>query len=325
MKIILVAVLALLIGWVYAPSLRGGFVYEDYKAVDACAVHAGESQPWLARLGLRERGLTRASWCWQQSAQAMRWTNLGLHLVVVGLVWRLAWALTGESVASMLAAAFFGLNAVAVESVAYLSSRGELIAAIGVLGACLAARHRQWVAVAPLLLLGWLGKETAVVGLLLVPLVARSWTGLAVGAAVLVAGILTKTALWWTYADMPGRLDWALVQGTALARLLVLSIVPVGQTVDYDYATVPAAMQGFACAMLLAGLVWAAMQRSRVLLMGAVWVLCAAAPRLLVPTPRSVFSEHQFYVPLVGVALMLASVFLEQQEAYGSRPLVTLD
>ncbi len=33
----------------------------------------------------------------------------------------------------------------------------------------------------------------------------------------------------------------------------------------------------------------------------------------LTPTPASVFSEHQFYLPLVGVALALASVFAEPQ------------
>lgn len=310
MKLLAATAIALLIVWVYAPSLRGGFVYEDYKSVDACTVVPSEFQPWLARLGLRERGLTRASWCWQGSSVAMRWTNLGLHLVVTALVGALAWTLTGTWAVSLLATALFGVNAVAVETVAYLSSRGELLAAIGVLGGCLAALHRRWVAVVPLLLVGWLGKESSVVGVLLIPLCLafqrRLWPWVVLGAGVLLgAAVCSKTAVWWTYADMPSRGDWALLQTTAIARVTALAVLPFGQTVDYDYARVSLAWQWMSVAAVVAGLAWAARQ-SRTIAFGAAWIACATAPRLLVPTPRSVFPEHQFYLPLVGVALLLA-------------------
>ncbi len=300
---------AVLVAWEYAPAMRGGFVYEDYRSVDACS-----------STGLQGRLGTRALWCWQlagyQSPLAFHALNLGLHLVVVGLVLGVVWSFTGQALPTGLAAAFFGVNAVNVEAVAYLSSRSELLAAIGVLGACLAALQRRWWLVPICLALGWFGKESAVVALILVPVClwyqrGRPWGWVAgLSATVLVYQILERTWRWWV--DAPDRITWGVLQATALARLLVLSILPIGQTVDYDYAAVPMALRGFAVVMLLAGLTWAVMQRSRLLLCGVAWILCAAAPRFIVPTPRSVFPEHQFYLPLVGVAIMLASVFIQE-------------
>ncbi len=294
---------AVLVAWEYAPAMRGGFVYEDYRSVDACDASGLEG-----RLG------TRALWCAQrgQPMLAFHAVNLALHGLVTVLVGLLVWRLTGHAVGALLAAAFFGLNAINVEAVAYLSSRGELLAAVGAIGACLAAVSRRWWLVPVALVVGWSGKESAVIALLLVPVClwyqrGRPWgwvTGLA--AVIVVYQLLERTWQWWQ--DGPSRLSWALTQSTAIARLTALAVLPFGQTVDYDYARVPVALQVFAAGMIVAGLVWAVRQRNRLLLCGAAWTACACAPRLLVPTPSSVFSEHQFYLPLVGMALILASL-----------------
>ncbi len=315
-RLALVAVaLVALVTWEYAPALRGGFVYEDYKSVDACA-----SSGLAGRLG------TRALWCWQangrQSLVAFHALNLSLHLLVVGLVAGLVWSLTGQAVPAGLAAAFFALNAVNVEAVAYLSGRSELLAAAGVLGACLAALYRRWVLVLPLAILGWDGKESAIVAVMLVPLCLwytrrRAWGWACAGMGAIVGlAILLHTAVWWTYAGTPIRLAWASLQTTAIVRMGLLSVLPFGQTVDYDYTRVPVAIQVFAAVMLLAGLGWTWTQRAnRLLVCGVAWVVCAAWPRLIVPTPQSIFPEHQFYLPLVGMALILAS--LVTQEPHG--------
>lgn len=309
MKGLAVVLLACLIAWEYAPARRGGFVYEDYHTTDACA----NAEP-SGRLA------TRASWCWQlgQSMWAFHAMNLGLHLVVTALVGWLAWTLTRDSGVALLTAAFFGLNAVHVEAVAYLSGRSELIAAIGVVGACLAALHRRWVLVLPLMVVGWDGKESAIVAVMLAPLCLwytrrRAWGWATVGIGVLLGlAILWRTAAWWTYPGTPAHGAWALLQTTAIARVFVLSVLPFGQTVDYDYMRVPMVLEWFAASCLVAGLIWAAIQRRRLLWCGAAWIVCATAPRLLVPTPASVFSEHQFYLPLVGVSLILASLLTQE-------------
>ena len=321
MKLLAGAALALLIVWVYAPSLRGGLVYEDYRSADGCGIVLGDSQPVLSRLGLTGRGLTRASWCWQASDPfALRVVNLGLHLTVTALVAALAWSLTRERVAAFLAAAFFGLNAVNVEAVAYLSSRGELLAAIGVLGACLAALSGRWAASGALALFGYLGKESAVVVVLLAPVVlwyqsGRAWAWVGAGAGIGLAVAIAYLTSRWFLGPVPARGAWALVQTSAVARVTLLAVLPFGQTVDYDYLRVPVVLQVWSAVMVLSGLIWAVLQRRRVLLCGVVWVACACAPRLLVPTPESVFSEHQFYLPLVGVSLILASLLT--QESHG--------
>lgn len=301
-----------LIGWEYTPALRGGFVYEDFHTVDVCA-----DSP--VRWNLDGRRLTLATWCAQLARQqppiAFHLVNLGLHLLVTALVGALVWTLTRSSGAAWLAAAFFGVNAVNVEAVAYLSGRSELIAAIGVLGACLAALSRRWWLVPPLLLLGWWGKESAIVAVLLVPLClwyqrGRGWLwGLSLAAVILVAELVIRTSAWWP--DGLSRLSWARAQMTALVRVIGVSLVPLGQTVDYDYARVPLAMSIVAALGLVASGVWMLRHGSRLMQMGVAWVGCAALPRLLVPTPRSVFPEHQFYLPLVGMTLLVASMWRE--------------
>ncbi len=315
---LIAALLALAVTWEYAPALRGGFVYEDYGWTDGCT-----PVPGAPALGFSlSRSAMRASWCAQtgQSAQAFHLVSLGLHLVVVGLVGSLAFALTGSSWAAGLAAAAFGLNAVGVESVAYLSSRGELIAAIGVLGACLSALRGSWLLVGLCALLAWTGKETAVVALMLVPLVlwyqrqTRLWALLTALAMAVLAGAITyQTWHWWfPWQQRPELGPWALVQTTAIVRVALLSVLPFGQTVDYDYLRVPVAQQVGAAVFLVAGCIWAYRRGSRLLLCGVAWAVCACAPRLLVPTPSSVFSEHQFYLPLVGVALIVASLLTQE-------------
>lgn len=308
MRLVLALALVALVTWEYAPALRGGFVYEDAVSTEACGITMNNA----GRLG------TQALWCWQlnrgQSAQSFHVVNLGLHFLVTAGVGALVWRLTGQPAAALAALLVFAVNAVGVESVAYLTGRSELISAAGVVGACLAALSGQWVAMVGLVVIGWCGKETASVAVMLIPLClwyqrGRRWGWVAaLGGVLLGLAMLWLTRAWW-WPGGPSRGAWALLQSTAVVRVTLLSVLPFGQTIDYDYARVPVAMQVCAAVFLLAGLLWAWSQRAnRLLLCGVAWVACAVAPRLIVPTPASVFSEHQFYLPLVGMAIILASL-----------------
>ncbi len=100
------------------------------------------------------------------------------------------------------------------------------------------------------------------------------------------------------------------MQGTAFARLIGLAVVPIGQTVDYDYAAVPLALKLVACgAVGVLGSCGAAMRKTAPLIsLGIAWTLIASIPRFLVTTPLSVFNEHQFYVPMMGGVFIVADL-----------------
>lgn len=313
--------LSAVIGWEYRPVLHGAFVYEDTRALESCAdpaaigINRAPAGIWMSLVA--GRWVTQGLWCAQLARSQPLWAfhlvNLVLHLTATGLVGLLAWRVVPQALGAFLAMLLFGVNAVNVEAVAYLSGRSELIAACGVLLACLAALEGSWWAILPAIAVGVGGKESALVAVALVPLGlwyqhGRPW-GLvtALMLTILMATIIRMTPMLWWIGVSP--LSWALVQTTAMMRVIGLSLLPVGQTVDYDYAIVPLVVRLFSAFTLGAALLWVWLHRAnRLLVYGTAWILIAVAPRLIVPTPRSVFSEHQAYLALVGVALVFASV-----------------
>jgi hypothetical protein len=131
-------------------------------------------------------------------------------------------------------------------------------------------------------------------------------------------GLALIVALAWWYRDL-GLVDssrsltwglWALHQSAAAFRLVLLSIVPIGQTVDPDidalaFAWMIGAVAGLVVfAMLTIGL-W---RTQRIAAFGLAWIAIVMLPRVIVMTPRSYFNEHQWYPALVGVAIVGAAI-----------------
>ena len=262
------------------------------------------------------RILATATWAMTNTPEQARLVNLLLHacnVILVGLITRrimMEWA----AIAVALAWALHPLN---VETIAYGAGRSEILAATGVLIAVLAAvaNGRFWCLWAAFgLVLGLAAKESAVVTLGLVPLARlisdHKWR-LTVGSCAVVA---IAAVIWFggpvaianmeIYSNQVSGIEWALVQSTALARLVWLAIVPFGQTIDYDYDIVPVAVRVLCVAALLicTTLVWIR-HRTPLTVFGLAWLFIAVAPRLIVQTPRSYLNEHQFYVPLIGLAV----------------------
>lgn len=302
------------LGVAYAGVGSYGYVYEDYRILQAGA----SATQW----SLSPRALTR--WLWLADPQASHALSVGLHLVVGLLVGCLGWRLGLSRPAAVLAAGILLLHPMTVESSVYLSSRGELIAAIGILLACLCATAPRWAwpLILPALALGVLGKESAIIGLGLVQLVLAyrrpslwAWALVVVGALAWVPLGLWRLGSLTTLIhpdDVSAGLGWqwwVLAQSTAIFRLAVLSVVswlPVGHTVDYDYdAVVPLAR---VAAFVLLGVVplvlWLHCERlPRLVLLSCAACLVILLPRLVIQTPRSYLSEHQVYVPLAFLAL----------------------
>ncbi len=53
---------------------------------------------------------------------------------------------------------------------------------------------------------------------------------------------------------------------------------------------------------------WSMRHTDRLISGGMLWIILASIPRLLVLTPNSVMNEHQFFVPLMGFAFVVAGI-----------------
>ena len=302
----------------YAGHLQqAGYVYEDLTWQQMSQVRPSV---------LRPRGLTLAIWWLQQQVWSSPRLAHAINLVLHGLVVLSVYLLASRFVSrrwAWLAASVVALHPLAVESVAYAASRSELIAALGVVLMCWIAAGRWWrphalVCGVMALLLGLAGKESAIVGLWLIPLVARQpprWARFSRATAATVAvlglgGMVAAAQVGEAPGVHIGWADWLALQATAATRLFALTIVPVGQTIDYDYDAIPQIWRllSIGCVTVLAGLTFWLWSRRRLVAMGLAWMLLVVLPRLIVQTPRSYLNEHQWYLALVGWAFVVVGL-----------------
>ena len=307
--------------WVYQDVWQAGWVYEDPQMLVASAA-AG-----LPRL------LTKLTWRVASEPVLAHGVNLALHGLVSAGVALLAWRLTRSRLATAVAGIGLLVQPVAVETGAYLAGgRAELLAALGIIWACVAvtwASPWRWPVVVAGLTWAGLSKESAVVGLALVPLTwamhagfsRQVWRRVSAGG---VAGVLMGLVVVGpteaqirtlvnteAYSQEITASDWAVTQSTAAARLVAVAITGRGMTLDYDYdalawetRVVGAAALGLCAALTVALWRWAPL-----VAFGVSWMLLAVAPRLVIQTPRSYLNEHQFYVSLIGLVLAIAAGF----------------
>ena len=230
---------------------------------------------------------------WQagQSVEAHHAVSLGLHLLNGLLIcaigrWRpMAVFLTGV----------WWLHPIQTESVAYLSSRADLLLVTCVLLGIWSKRTALlWACVAI-----WVKESGVMVGPLL-----WLWHGQRRLLVPIVMGLIWGVWIWpamgtWTPPSGDSALWYAAVQSAALWRGLSQLIWPFGFTVLYDWPTVdpiwPLWASGGAVALLLAGL------RPRWRL-ACWWPLVALAPRFLVRLPDYL---HDHHLPLAFLGLVL--------------------
>lgn len=304
-----------------------GYVYEDHTSLAAA-----QSTP-IAPSIFALRGLTRWFWWWSAQGWDIALTHAfspWLHVAVAFLVWIFLSRVGASPWAAVAGMLVFLVHPLTVESVVYVSGRSELIAAVWVMAAAiLATMPSLWVlpAVGAALCVGLMGKESAGVGLWLVALVRAwqivAWRRTIITGAAMAAGVALVLGLelhGWSYERGAGVLpagQWALVQATAGARLCWLVVWPwAGQTVDYDYDAVTAGWRWLSAGGLVAltGLAYRVRRRAPMVAVGVAWILIVILPRLVIQTPRSYFNEHQFYVSLAGVALIVAGVVDERMD-----------
>lgn len=176
------------------------------------------------------------------------------------------------------------------------------------------------------LALAVLSKESAIVGVGLVAIVAVRGAGHAVTRLGLVAvtvatlvfvfgnqlsagGIRAVVNIGEDPAATVSALDWLLLQSTAVMRTFGLLLVPYGFTVDYDYDAVPYGLRVLSL-MGVGGLFLAtwALRKQTNLALGLAWMTIVVLPRLVIQTPRSYFNDHQAYLLVPGFALLMGGL-----------------
>lgn len=321
-KVSVIVALLLVLVWCYRPVWTAGWVYEDFS-----------TQHYI------NRPVTLWTWSYLNRPLAAHALNLALSLLVAGLLVWLASRLGIRGIGLWTVGAGWLLHPINVESVAYAASRGELLAAIGILTACLAASGRWWRLSHLTVIgfgLGWAmaSKESGVIGIALVPLViwyVNRPTWISRWMPVLVAGLILSVGVWWkggvTVVANIGNTDfantrdvswqsWSLWQATALNHWLGSFVWLTGMSPDVDIDLVPRVAQGFLLAMVYGYAVcaWFARQTYPIIAFGLAWMLIAVAPRFLVQTPQSYLNAHQMAVPIMGVLFICGSLMMSLQD-----------
>lgn len=307
--------LLLLVTWgMYTPLLTPGattFVYEDALTLQANPMVRGlqpislSTPRWLTWTTYRIDAW-RGGQTWQFHA-----TSGALHLIVGMLVFALLWRWGASPWATFFATGLVLLHPITVESVGYLTARSELIFAIGVLLALhCTPRRGDWtvwrllgVFVSTYLAIG--GKELGIVTPALVwmvkPLPRSTWMPLTMLAVIAVYRLLDHHTAVGASPYPP--LHAFVLQCVAVARGVRLLIWPTGLTVDADIAAAGLAARAGAMALLAAlGLVAWRWRQVPAVAWIAGWLAITIGPRLVADSWEFV-NEHQWYVPLIGIAL----------------------
>lgn len=230
---------------------------------------------------------------------------------------------------ALLATGLCWLHPLQTESVAYVTGRAELLAALGVVITTWAVLQEPfrwpWRLVAMggvVVALG--GKDLGVLALPLAlwtryqvaPWPWASWRVLSVGLGLLVifVGLLAWTAgarLWgnaYLLTSQRQGLGYLAVQVVALLLMLKLVLVPIGQTIDHDLEFITKAwgLSLLAGALLVAVALWTGRARWPRVGWALGWVAIAIAPRLFVPIAEYL-NEHQVFTPFLAVWIALAA------------------
>lgn len=313
------------LGLLHPVAESSGFVYEDaIWRTNATAPGLFFSMPlsprWLTEVSYRLDARLH------DSALQYHLTNLLIHLLNVGLVLLIARRVLVSWAPSLLAATIFAIHPMQSEAIWYLSARGDLLMAFGILLACYAVITITWplrVSVGIALLgsaIALLSKEQGVVVLLLLPLIGlrtvTDWTRWGWPVAISLAGMACAPVLMGPIHMLVSPettqppIGYAAYQAVAFFHWLTQTIVPLQISLDPDVELVS---HGLALGALLlvmaasgAALVW----RRSMTGFALGFALLACLPRFLVRLTPEYLHAHQWYVPMIGLSLALGSVLM---------------
>jgi protein O-mannosyl-transferase len=320
----------------YLGGLGNAFQYDDiHSIVDNPHIRTLDQWPaffWRPQYfsaeigGAMFRPLVVLSYALQHAVhgywvEGFRLFNVVLHAANALLVLALLGQVGVRRRVALVGACLFAVHPVHAETVNYISSRSESMAAFFALLACWAALRGRLGQYAALLAYGFgLLCKSAVIGLPVVLAVYR-WTGnttappartlawmVGIGVAYL-AGVqahIAKALVAEPVRQLP--VQWA-TQAKALVYYLKLLVFPWGLSVDHGFVpSSPWTVAVVLAAVFVAGLgVVVRLGYGRQGLLGLVWIAVFLGPTLIVPL-NVLVNEHRLYLASVAFCLFMAQV-----------------
>lgn len=293
----------------YAQTVGFEFAYEDLNDTETLF------RPW-AWQGW-QRILTNSSFALSNvisgpSPWSWHLVSVLAHLAACAVLW----SIVCGSWYGVLGLGLFALHPLQVESVAYISSRSDLLMTCAVIGGVWAMERRQWLLVLIACLAALGAKETGLVA----PVLLLWWAWkrytlsprLAIGLGVL--GGIAAGAIAYRFADAIAFDALFTLTETTKALLLATKVaLPIDFSIDHDWtgvlpgvaviATGSVGIWLLAC-VLHAGESW--------LSWAAIWAVIALGPRLLIPLLEGLH-EHHFYLPMAGLGLAIGAIGFQKE------------
>lgn len=281
-------------GLLYAQTIAFPLVYEDLT--DPTTVFREWSWPgWhrlLTILSMRVSILLSGMEAW-----GFHLVSVSLHVLNGLLLWRLV-----SGWAGVFALGLFLLHPLQVESVAYVSSRSDLLLTTCVLLAVLATDRRQWGWALAACLGAVLAKES---GVMAIPLIV-AWSvfrGALLPIWLYLVPLPALTLVAWKFADL-WTVDALYTASETVKAWWLLSriFVPIGLSIDHDWGWITPDIG--LMALGATSIVCAALGLGKTPRMAfiATWIALALTPRLLMPLVEGLH-EHHFALPMAGLAL----------------------
>jgi protein O-mannosyl-transferase len=332
------------VGLVYVNSLGNGFQYDDR--------HSIVENPYIRSLGNIPVFFTQPELFSRDPDKGMyrplvlltlainhAWTgydvssyhlvNIAIHGLCALLVWGILLELGNSPGWSLFGGMLFAVHPLGCEPVNYISSRSELLAALGVLGSFwFYLRGEREKGIGPLVgalvffALGLLAKSVAMVlpGLLIIGDLSRGrlslkrgkrylpFVGIALLYLVTVRSFLAKAVFTAPVRSVGEQLG---TQAKGIVFYLKLLLLPAGLSVDHAFnesdfwELVPMVAAGVPIFLLLFS--WMGKGRKPLVFLGLAWMGLTLAPTLVVPL-NVLVNEHRLYLPLAGFVMLLTGL-----------------
>lgn len=316
---LILALLCLLTIWAYSPVRAAGLVYEDRPI--QTEIRDWTPQAWPRQMG-RVTDVAGVLVCGPSPACG-HGVSVSVHILNGILLFLLFRRWFGADPAVFLAGVFL-VHPLNTEAVAYLGGRSDiLLTCFALLGLLACVEEPRWGHVA-LMGLACVGAMTSKeMGVIVPPLLALAygyqhgwkpsiWSWQVVTPVLVVVALGDAWVVWHTIQHwpapgvqhpLPGLMS---MQAAALWRYVGVWLWPVGLSVDHDWALVPHTLAVAALAVLLltGWLAWRSRWRAPTLAFGVAWIALTLAPRFVIPTEGEYLSEHQLYLPFIGLLLV---------------------